>query len=205
MDLAATWLDLAGLGTNPAGMQGVTSRSLTGVLKGDLNRSRDYVSSGLKHWRMVVRRQCASCALLKYICCRGSNCQVGRAAISEKPSAWTEMLFDVSEGKDWREMKNLLRGDARAKWSVTAAEMRALLPPEFAAGCKNVQPYYVLTNRIGNGMNISPSSAPGVLDPEGVDDGCYIHTLLTGLTTNANRRNNCDPRKMDSPREDPRV
>ena len=139
MDLAATWLDLAGLGTNAAGMQGVTSRSLTGVLKGDLNRSRGYVSSGLKHWRMVVRRQCASCALLKYICCRGSNCQVGRAAISEKPSAWTEMLFDVSEGKDWREMKNLLRGDARAKWSVTAAEMRALLPPEFAAGCKNVQ------------------------------------------------------------------
>ena len=65
--------------------------------------------------------------------------------------------------------------------------------------------YYVLTNRVGNGMNISPSSAPGVLDPEGVDDRCYIHTLLTGLTTNANRRNNCDPRKMDPVREDPRV
>lgn len=140
MDLAATWLDLAGLDTNASGMQGVTSRSLTGVLKGALNRSRDYVSSGLKNWRMVVRRSCASCNLLKYICCRGPNCLVGRAAISEEPSAWTEMLFDVSEGKDWREMNDLLRGGAHmknARWSATAADMRALLPPEFAAGCTN--------------------------------------------------------------------
>ena len=53
-----------------------------------------------------------------------------------KGAVWTEMLYDVGEGGDWSEMRNLLRGDARAQWSETAEHMRTMLPPEFSAGCR---------------------------------------------------------------------
>ena len=67
--------------------------------------------------------------------------------------------------------------------------------------------YYVLTNRVGNGMNISPSSAPGVLDPEGVDDGCYIHTLrfTNWLNYLTQTEEIIATRERWIPREDPRV
>ena len=83
------------------------------------------------------RRTGAPPLLLKYICCRGSSatCVAGRAAVSEPKGA--EMLYDVGEqGGDWSEMRNLLRGDARAQWSETAEHMRTMLPPEFSAGCR---------------------------------------------------------------------
>lgn len=73
MDLAATWLDLAGL-TGMGSMVQSTSRSLVPVLSGDVPQNREFVSSGLGQnasgfpanqtwdWRMVVKRAVFSSA-----------------------------------------------------------------------------------------------------------------------------------------------
>lgn len=135
MDLAATWLELAGLSTDAAGMTGVTSRSLAGLIKGTSDTGpRDYVSSGLLNWRMVVQRRNATRngALLKYVCCHGACTD----PFGPK-TRWTESLFEVGAGGDWKEMSNLLRDEDRAKWLSTAADLRVLLPPAFASGCRS--------------------------------------------------------------------
>ena len=73
MDLAATWLDLAGLAGMGSMVQS-TSRSLVPVLSGNVPQNRDFVSSGLGQnasgfpanqtwdWRMVVKRAVFSSA-----------------------------------------------------------------------------------------------------------------------------------------------
>eukprot|EP01047_Picozoa_sp_COSAG01_P019361 COSAG01_NODE_1073_length_11862_cov_11.086117_10_plen_162_part_00 len=67
MDLAATWLDLAGV-SGMGRMVDSTSRSLLPVLRGDMPQNREFISSGLGQnasglplnltwdWRMVVKR-----------------------------------------------------------------------------------------------------------------------------------------------------
>jgi len=148
MDLAATWLDFAGV-SGMGKMVDSTSRSLVPVLRGTVAQNREFISSGLGmnssglplnltwDWRMVVKRAvfsgAGSATTLKYICCRGT-CP---GAPSNIPTIfsdhWQELLYDIDA--DWREMLPL--NLSLPHWRNVSEHLRVGLPPVFAAGCKN--------------------------------------------------------------------
>lgn len=150
MDLAATWLEFAGL----TGMAQSTSRSLVPVLRGDVPQNREFISSGLGQnasgfpenqtwdWRMVVKRAVFSSKpdaepqSLKYICCH-STCPGAPSSVPlVQAHQWQELLYDVET--DWREMHPLNLSDPHYK--NISEHLRQRLPPIYAEGCRNAIP-----------------------------------------------------------------
>ena len=149
MDMAATWLDYAGLGGAARSLPNATSRTLRPLLEGAAHRNRDFVLSGLGrnasgagdtafNWRMVVQRQ--GNRTLKYVCCEGycpgAPSNVARAVA---PTQWQDLLYDTDA--DPAEMTNLRETEPAS----TIEGLRRLLPPQFAAGCKGASPAPVPT------------------------------------------------------------
>ena len=153
MDLAATWLDLAGVALATSGMTRVTSRSLRAVLNGSAASNRAFVSSGLGQnasgagasnrfdWRMVVRRHgvVGDGVLLKYICCKGTCPGSPSNVASIAQGEWMELLYNVEADAAEMVPLNISKADA-GPWAGQASAMRALLPPAFAAGCASIVP-----------------------------------------------------------------
>lgn len=127
MDMAGTFMDFAG--TNPAA--GMSTRSLRPLLEGkgaQEGNYRDFVSSGLSNFRLVVQQQDDG-TQYKYICCKGACPSAPSTAPKPtSPSAYVEMLIDIVQ--DPYDMHDL----APSKRDVVK-KMRALLPLAYAAGC----------------------------------------------------------------------
>ena len=119
MDLAGTILDYAGAEM----VVNMTSVSLKGFLNGTWsdkdNGYRDYVSSGLNNWRMVVQQVNAT-TTWKYICCQG---QCPGRTFQEK-NGLVELLFNVE--KDLYEQDNLVE-----LYPAVADQLKELLPSNF--------------------------------------------------------------------------
>ena len=156
MDLAATWLHLAGVDL----MEQSTSRSLVPVLRGEAEQNRDFILSGLGqnasgipaspstvvdpetnftmwNWRMVVKRAAfragSGPTTLKYICCK-TTCPGAPSNVQKiRDDQWQELLYDVDA--DWQEMHPLPLDEPFYK--NISEHMRASLPPQFAKGCIN--------------------------------------------------------------------
>ena len=156
MDLAATWLHLAGVDL----MEQSTSRSLVPVLRGEAEQNRDFILSGLGqnasgipaspstvvdpetnftmwNWRMVVKRAAfragSAPTTLKYICCK-TTCPGAPSNVQKiRDDQWQELLYDVDA--DWQEMHPLPLDQPFYK--NISEHMRASLPPQFAKGCMN--------------------------------------------------------------------
>jgi hypothetical protein len=154
MDMAATWMDLAGIASfAAAGMAKTTAISLANVLSGKELSNRDYISSGLGqnasgsgmdqkfNFRMVVKRQVlvgggSEPVTLKYICCTNGRCPGDPSNLPKPVGNWEELRYNVDD--DWQEMKPL-NLSASANRAV-ANQLRSLLPPQFAASCSTILP-----------------------------------------------------------------
>ena len=154
MDMAATWMDVAGIANfAAAGMVNTTAISLANVLSGKELSNRDFISSGLGqnasgsgmeqkfNFRMVVKRQVlvgggSEPVTLKYICCTNGRCPGSPSNLPKPAGNWQELLYNVDD--DWQEMKPLdLSASANR---AVANQLRSLLPPQFAAGCSTILP-----------------------------------------------------------------
>lgn len=132
MDMAGTFMDLAGAKPSP----GMTTQSLRPLLEQSSDSDdagarayRSFVSSGLDNFRMVVK-QMADGTQYKYICCKGA-CPGAPKSAPSPPSknAFVEMLIDIVA--DPYDMHDL----APTKRDIVD-QLRPLLPPAYAVGCK---------------------------------------------------------------------
>ena len=121
MDLTGTFLDYA---ETPKAMN-MTSQSLRSFLNGtwndDNNEYREFVSSGLSTWRMVVQPFNAT-VTWKFICCE-RDCP-GRSFANATAHGYTKLLFNLVE--DPNELNNVA-----ALYPGETHHLQKLLPPNF--------------------------------------------------------------------------
>ena len=93
---------------------------------------RSFVKSGLGQWRLVVQVNPADSKSYKLICCKGACPQAPSTAPKPNPkSGYTTMLICVDD--DPFDMKDL---SGKASAAPVLERMLPLLPPDYAAGCK---------------------------------------------------------------------
>ena len=125
MDLAATFIDYAG-GELADGM---TSTSLRPVLEGHQQTVREYVSSGLNEWRMVVKE--VNGTWYKFICGKGEIKYSPSTAAQAGKDGWQRLLYAIED--DPFDMHDLSVSQQRVM-----QQLSALLPGEFTqCGWKN--------------------------------------------------------------------
>ena len=143
LDMGGTFIDYAGATPAP----GMTTRTLRPLLEGGIANAsaaaayRGFVSSGLGNFRLVVQQHAKvggavnEMTQYKYICCQGPCPNAPSTAPQPMgPHDFVEMLIDpVADPYDMKD----LAPDAAYKSIV--AQMRALLPPDYAAGCTNAK------------------------------------------------------------------
>merc|ERR1711902_48339 len=121
MDMAGTFLDY----TETKANDDMTARSLRGFLNGTWsdgdNGYREYVSSGLAAWRMVVA-DVNETVTWKIVCCQNS-CP-GRNFNNEKKDGLIQLLFNVKD--DMYEEHNVAK-----IYPDVVEEMLPLLPTGF--------------------------------------------------------------------------
>ena len=121
MDMAGTFLDYS----QTEKLDDMTTRSLRKFLNGSWtdndNEYRDYVSSGLEAWRMVVKDVNAT-TTWKFVCCQQS-CP-GRNFQQDEKNGLIQLLFNVVD--DLYEEKNLA-----SMYPDVVNDMKALLPEGF--------------------------------------------------------------------------
>lgn len=132
LDIVGTFLDYASV--SPA--ENMTTMSLRSLLEPNSKAPayRDYVSSGLKNFRVVIKE--IDGVSYKYICCKGQCPNPPSTAPDVSASGWMQMLIDVKADEfDMNDLSN--------EKPEIVSELRALLPTEgysgnFAAGCATI-------------------------------------------------------------------
>merc|ERR1719362_949693 len=92
---------------------------LNGTWNDNKNEYRNYVSSGLGNWRMVVQ-DVNETTTWKYICCQG---QCPARTFNEKDGL-VQLLFNIAD--DMYEENNIIN-----QYPEITQQMKTLLPPKF--------------------------------------------------------------------------
>eukprot|EP00549_Striatella_unipunctata_P019741 CAMPEP_0118724930 /NCGR_PEP_ID=MMETSP0800-20121206/32862_1 /TAXON_ID=210618 ORGANISM="Striatella unipunctata, Strain CCMP2910" /NCGR_SAMPLE_ID=MMETSP0800 /ASSEMBLY_ACC=CAM_ASM_000638 /LENGTH=350 /DNA_ID=CAMNT_0006633581 /DNA_START=116 /DNA_END=1169 /DNA_ORIENTATION=+ len=89
LDLGGTFMDLAGVPLGPD----MTTKSLRSILQGQKVANRDFVASGLKDWRVVVKK--VGDTSYKLVCCKG-DCQKTPKTVPQENTNWQMLLYDTT-------------------------------------------------------------------------------------------------------------
>lgn len=122
IDLAATFLDFAGVGGDVRFASSASLRPLMMTSAASPTYNKTHVLSGLENWRMVVENGTG----YKFVCCEGTCPGAPKNAPSVDAAGWQQILYDTV--RDPYDERPIL-GDADAEM-----RLRGLLPEAFGCG-----------------------------------------------------------------------